>query len=139
MTNFDLTIVGVETESGLDIQFKYRSDLYEEETVNRWLEQFVVMVDGILQDPTQNISEYPLLPARQRQWFVAWNDTEVKFPQEPVHERFAAIARQMPDETAVEAGGVTITYRELNWRTSCAEKGSVRMCWSGSAWSVRWK
>ncbi|WP_342354346.1 amino acid adenylation domain-containing protein [Kroppenstedtia eburnea] len=117
MTNFDLTIVGVETESGLDIQFQYRSDLYEEETVNRWLEQFTVMMDGILMDPTQNISEYPLLTDRQHQLLAEWNDTEVDFPQELVHDRFATIARQMPDQTAVEADGVTLTYRELNDRS----------------------
>ncbi|MBE7122186.1 amino acid adenylation domain-containing protein [Bacillus cereus] len=118
MTKFDITVVCIETESGLDIQFQYQSDLYEMETMNRWLEHFAVLIDGILRNPKQKVSELPLLnESQRRQLLIEWNDTALELPKELVHERFASIAQQMPEHIAVESDESTLTYRELDERS----------------------
>ncbi|SMO63583.1 amino acid adenylation domain-containing protein [Melghirimyces algeriensis] len=118
MIQFDLNIVCAETESGLDIRFQFRTDLFQEETMNRWLEQFVVMMDAILENPMKKIVELPLLTDQQRHQLLAeWNETKVDAPETLIHERFAAIAQQKPDHIAVESDGATFTYQELDERS----------------------
>ena len=115
---FDLTMFVTDKEEELLVSLEYNTDLFDTATIERMASHFCCLLRSIVANPEQRVGELPLLTQEEREWMLSeWNDTEEEFPQEPVHERFAAIAQQMPEQTAVEADGVTFTYRELNDRS----------------------
>ncbi|QKI81708.1 non-ribosomal peptide synthetase [Kroppenstedtia eburnea] len=115
---FDLTMFVTEMEEELLVSLEYNADLFDAATIERMASHFGCLLHSIVANPQQRVGELPLLTWEEREWMLSeWNDTEVELPQELIHEKFAAIARQMPDQTAVEADGVTWTYRELNDRS----------------------
>jgi amino acid adenylation domain-containing protein len=119
-SNFDLTFVCEETASGLTVHLQYRTDLFKGETIERWLEHFGTLVDGILKQPLQPLGVLPVLNAEQRkQLLIDWNATEEAYSAEvPFHERFVQVAEAEPDRLALEYGGESMTYRELHERSN---------------------
>ncbi len=96
----------------------YRTDLFDRSTVRRMMDQLARVIAGALASPERSLDELDLLgPGERRQVLVEWNRTERAWPEAlPVHERFAARARERPDVVAlVTADGVggEVTYGEL--------------------------
>ncbi|MCR8643269.1 amino acid adenylation domain-containing protein [Paenibacillus sp. N1-5-1-14] len=115
MTSFDLTFVGIETEAGLDFVVQYRSDLYETSTMERWMNHFMVLLDSLLEQPTQIINQPNLLSKSERhQLLEVWNDTSIAYSGELVHRLFQVKAKQVPDAIAVEMDEMKLSYRQLD-------------------------
>ena len=52
------------------------------------LGHFQTLLEGIVANPEQRISELPLLTESERhQLLVEWNDTKTDYPQRQVHSR----------------------------------------------------
>ncbi len=64
---FDLALFASETESGLQLSMEFSSDLFDAETVDRMLEHYQVLLEGIAADPDGSISALPLLSEAERQ------------------------------------------------------------------------
>ena len=81
---------------------------------------FQVLLEGIVSNPDQNLSELPILTqAEQHQLLVEWNDTEADYPRDQcLHELFEAQVEQTPDVVAVVFEQQQLTYRELNTRAN---------------------
>src|SRR5262249_40394311 len=70
---FDLTL---EIEKGRDCVFKYNSALFNAATIERMAGHFETLLQAIVRDPDQRISELQLLPdAERHQLLVQWSDT----------------------------------------------------------------
>jgi amino acid adenylation domain-containing protein len=117
---FDLTLALTESEQGLRGELHYRRELFEEGWIQRLLEHFQMLLEGIVADPDRRLSELPLLSAAERhQLLVGWNDTAVDFPGERcLHELFEAQAARTPDAVAVVFEGQELSYGELNGRAN---------------------
>ena len=75
---FDLTLYMTETESGLDAKFEYNTDLFESATIARMARHLQTLLEGIVANPQQQLSDLPLLTeSEQHQLLVEWNDTQV--------------------------------------------------------------
>ncbi|MDJ0732638.1 MAG: amino acid adenylation domain-containing protein [Nostocaceae cyanobacterium] len=112
---FDLTLSMTETETGLEGKWEYKTDLWKPATITRIAEHFQTLLEEIVTNPQQPLTELPLLTPRERHQLGEWNNTQMDYPQDlHIHQMFAAQVEQTPDAVAVVFAGEELTYRELN-------------------------
>jgi amino acid adenylation domain-containing protein len=115
-TQYDLTLVIRETESGLEAGLQYNTDLFESSTITHMIEHFQILLSGIVADPEVRISELPLLTdSEQEEMLLRWNETEYPCPQyRCIHELIEEQAEQAPQKIAAEFQGLRLSYADLN-------------------------
>src|SRR6266404_515317 len=118
--NFDLTLDIVERDEQLVCLFESNADLFESDTVERMMGHFQNLLEGIVANPEQKISELPLLSERERlQLLVEWNDTRTDYPSTKcIQELFEQQVESTPDAIALIGGNRSLTYRDLNARAN---------------------
>ncbi len=116
MSKFELILELTETEGCLSCRFIYNTDLFNKATIDRMVGHFQTLIEGIISDPLQRISEVPLLTNAERyQQLRKWNNTEVDFVREKcIHELFEEQVQQNPNAVALIFEDKRLTYRELN-------------------------
>jgi aspartate racemase len=117
---FDLTVFIMETAQGLRASLEYNTDLFNAATITRMLGNFQTLLEGIVANPQQRLSDLPLLTAaEQHQLLVEWNNTTKEYPQDKcIHQLFEEQVEQAPNAVAVVFEGEQLTYRELNARAN---------------------
>ncbi|MBS1808496.1 MAG: amino acid adenylation domain-containing protein [Acidobacteria bacterium] len=117
---FDLLMSLCEVPQGLRATVEYSTDLFDPATIERLLHHYQNLLQGIVVNPLSQISELPLLSAaEQHQLLVEWNNTATDYPRDLcIQELFEAQAERTPEAVAVVAGGIHLTYRELNRRAN---------------------
>lgn len=117
---FDLTLFMEDREQGLVATAEYNTDLFNADTMTRMLGHFQTMLEGIVANPEENISDLPLLTAAERQTIlVKWNDTQVDYPRDLcIHQLFEQQVERTPDAIAIVFENQQLTYRELNNRAN---------------------
>ena len=120
MPQFDLEFYIREHDDGIHLIFVYDSDLFESATIARLLGHFQILLEGVVANPEQRISELPLLTeAEKHQLLVQWNDTKREYPRDKcIHELFEEQVERTPDAAAVVFEDQQLTYRELNNRAN---------------------
>ena len=114
---FDLTLSLKETaDEGLQGIFQYNAKLFERGTIARMAEHFQTLLEGILTNPKQKVSQLPLLTeAEHHQLLIEWNDTQTHYPSDKcIHQLFEEQVQRTPDAVAVVCSGKKLTYRQLN-------------------------
>jgi amino acid adenylation domain-containing protein len=117
---FDLSLQLLETASGFTGSLEYRTDLFDRATIERLAGHLRVLLEGALARPDAPVDELSLLTDDERcRVLVDWNATRTAYPREArVHELFEAQARRRPDAIALERGGRTLCYGELEARAN---------------------
>ncbi len=117
---FDLTLSMQKTATGLIGMWEYNTDLFDAGTIEQIAGHFVTLLEGIIANPQQQISQLPLLTeAEQRKLLVEWNDTQVEYPRNQcIHQLFEEQVERTPDAVAVVFGDRQLTYYELNCRAN---------------------
>jgi len=120
ISQFDLVLHLEESSTVIEGMFEYNTDLFEAATIARMADHWLTLLQGIVADPTQRISDLRLLSEVERQCILGdWNATEAAYPQEScIHELFEAQVERSPDAIAVVWEDLQITYRELNTRAN---------------------
>jgi amino acid adenylation domain-containing protein len=119
-TKFDLTLSIVDKLENLAGHMEYNTDLYDGPTITRMLGHFQNLLEGILADPEQRISDLPLLGREEAEClFVDWNNTEPEFPTEgTIVDLFEVQVKRSPTASAVVFEDRRLTYAELNTRAN---------------------
>ncbi|MBC9908991.1 non-ribosomal peptide synthase/polyketide synthase [Chitinophaga varians] len=119
-SKFDLTVDVTTTDTGLRFRVEYCSDLYEEATIARMMEHYLVLLEAIVAAPSQQIGALPMLAAAEEQQLLqTFNDTASRYPAgKAVIDLFEAQVQQTPDAVAVVFGADQYTYRQLNERAN---------------------
>jgi aspartate racemase len=117
---FDLTLTMSERDGELRGSLNYNTDLFDAATIERVLGHFRNLLEGIVANPEQRISQLPLLSeAEKQQLLIEWNDTKRDYPQNKcVHELFEEQVERTPDAVALVFDDQQLTYRELNHRSN---------------------
>ncbi|MEH2149873.1 non-ribosomal peptide synthase/polyketide synthase [Nostoc sp.] len=117
---FDLTLSMENTATGLFGWWEYNTDLFSRSTIERMTGHFVTLLEGIVSNPTEQISQLPILTAtEQHQLLVEWNDTRVDYPQDKsIHQLFEEQVELTPNAVAVVYENQHLTYGELNSRAN---------------------
>lgn len=119
-TKLDINLNILQTDSELVIELEYNTDLFDTQTIQRWLGHYVTLLEGVVANPEQPLAELPILTqTQQHQLLVEWNNTQTDYPGEYcIHELFEAQVEQSPDAIAVTFEDQHLSYRELNNRAN---------------------
>ncbi|MEH2128696.1 amino acid adenylation domain-containing protein [Nostoc sp.] len=117
---YDLTLSMTESEQGLSASLEYNSDLFDQATITRMVGHFVTLLEGIVANPQERISQLPLLTQpEQHQLLVEWNNTQADYPAHKcIHKLFEEQVERTPNAVAVVFDNQQLTYRELNCRAN---------------------
>ena len=114
--HFDLDLDIQESTEGIWATLGYAQDLFEASTVQRMARHWQNLLQGMVANPRQQLSQLSLLDATEQQQILQlWNRTESGFSAERlVHELVGDRARETPDVVAVKFDAQTLTYGELD-------------------------
>ncbi len=120
IAKFDLTLAVAEKGEQLTGTFEYSTDLYDDATIRRMMGHYATLLQGIVANPEERLSDLPLLTAAERhQLLIEWNDTKTEYPRDKcIHELFEQQVEQTPDAIAVVFEEQSLSYRELNRRAN---------------------
>ncbi|MEL4897612.1 amino acid adenylation domain-containing protein [Crocosphaera sp. Alani8] len=117
---FDLTLMMRETEDGLLTTWEYNTELFKQETIIRLGNCFETLLNAIITDAEQPISELSLLDEQEQELII--NMGNVLQPdsvgQFSIHQLFAEQVHKTPDAIAVICGDQQLTYQELDRKTN---------------------
>ncbi|KAF3884397.1 non-ribosomal peptide synthetase [Tolypothrix campylonemoides VB511288_2] len=113
---FDLTLSLENTGTGLIGYLEYNTDLFDAATIARMVEHYQTLLEAVVANPHQKISELPLLTAKEKhQILVEWNDTQLDYPKQLcLHSLFEQQVEKTPDAVAVVFENEQLTYTQLN-------------------------
>ncbi|MFN6487003.1 MULTISPECIES: non-ribosomal peptide synthetase [unclassified Nostoc] len=121
-TKFDLDVVLIPQrggEKGITVIWEYNTDLFDAATIQQMAEQYQTLLEGIVANPEQRVSQLPLITATQQQLLKSWNQTHREYAAKGcIHDLFAAQVELTPDAVAIEQEGQQLTYRELSDRAN---------------------
>ncbi|MCX7595059.1 MAG: amino acid adenylation domain-containing protein [Fischerella sp.] len=123
---FHLCIEMDERPEGMIGRIEYRTDLFDAKTITRMIGHLQTLLEGIVANPEQPISQLPLLTAaEQQQLLFEWNNTQTEYPQHKcIHQLFEEQVERTPDAVALVFEDVqtrhvvSLTYRQLNQRAN---------------------
>jgi amino acid adenylation domain-containing protein len=109
-----------ETPTEPTIIWEYNSDLFSASTAQRMVRDYCQVLESLVFEPGGRASALPLLAEEERKrLLVEWNDTAADYPRDATIDRlFADAARRNPDAVAVTVDGDSLTYGELERRSS---------------------
>jgi len=125
---FDLTLRALETGEKLLLCFEYCTELFKEETVERFSGYFKRVVSGILACPGIRLSDIEIISQEEKEEIlVDFNNTATEYPRDKtIHQLFTEQAARTPDHIAVigesvrpvglvgHVRPVSLSYRQLN-------------------------
>ncbi len=119
-SKFDLSLILEDRPEGLLAHFEYSTDLFDAATIERMVGHWQTLLDGIVVNPEQRLSELPLLTeAERQQLLVEWNATQTPYPQDLcVHQLFEIQVERTPGAVALIFEEQQMTYHELNQRAN---------------------
>jgi amino acid adenylation domain-containing protein len=111
----DLTFAVTTVPGDTHVLAQYATALFDRTTMERLLGHYTVLLEGAAQDPSQRLSELPLLTEEELfRELVEWNDTERGFDIDCFHRRFEQQVERTPEAVAAELDDDRLTYAELN-------------------------
>ena len=117
---FDLTMMAVESGSGLAASLGYNIDLFEAETIRRMLHHYLMLIEDVLRDPSRPVSRLRMLPEEEFTLLTkTWNATADAIPEDIcIHQLIERRAAEHPDKSAVAFEGDSLSYAQLNSRAN---------------------
>jgi amino acid adenylation domain-containing protein len=117
---FELRLNLMDSETGIKGQVEYSTDLFEPSTIARLVQQFQTLLESIVANPQQHLSDLSLLTTdHYHQLIVEWNQTTLEYDNNRcIHYLIEAQVEQTPDAIALTFENQQLTYRELNHRAN---------------------
>ena len=113
---FDLALVVRDNGGEMIATAQYDASLFKPDTITRFLDHYVRLLEGIVAEPARRVSDFPILGEAEADLVLSkWNDTRAEYPRHAcVHELFEEQARTRPQAVAVKFGSAWLTYAALN-------------------------
>ena len=119
-TKFDLNLEVTDLDHRLGCCLTYSTDLFDEPRIARMAEHWRNLLEALIADPQQRLSELPLLGADEQrvlQDSLGIEKGEHRLDQ-CIHPLFSQQAAARGDAPALTFAGVTLSYRELDARAN---------------------
>jgi amino acid adenylation domain-containing protein len=119
-SKFDLLLSMVERDGRLSGALEYNTDILNQTTIDRMLGHFEVLLQELVRDAGQRLSDITLMAEEERQKVLfAWNDTSLQYAQDScLPQVFETQAARTPESPAVLFDETRLTYGELNERAN---------------------
>ncbi len=120
MSEFDLVLMVVNKNQGLELALLYNATIFHDSTVSRMLGQIETLLGELIKKPEARLGKLSLLTSEERrQILLEWNRTNVPVPHSAgIHALIEAQVERTPDAIAVICGDESLSYRELNRRAN---------------------
>lgn len=121
MAKFELALTMTEIADGRLVgSVEYNRNLFKRDTIQRTIDQLMLVLQAMADNPECSIASLPLLTQRERELIVnEWNNPETEYPREScVHELFEEQVRRTPQSLAIVYEDERLTYVELNRRAN---------------------
>jgi amino acid adenylation domain-containing protein len=131
-TQFDLAVDLWAGPGGIDGQIEYSTELFDGETIERFVRHYQKLLEGAASNVERRISELPLMSDAERSRIVVeWNRTDREYARGVSWAAlFEETATRNPDGAAVICGDTVLSYAELNRRANqlahCLRRRGVR-------------
>ncbi|PIB44648.1 non-ribosomal peptide synthetase [Pseudomonas sp. 2822-15] len=119
-TKFDLNLEVTDLDHRLGCCLTYSTDLFDEPRIARMAAHWQNLLEALIANPQQRLSELPLLTATEQralQSSLGIEAGEHRLDQ-CLHPLFSQHALARPDAPALTFAGVTLSYRELDERAN---------------------
>jgi amino acid adenylation domain-containing protein len=119
--NFELNLMLLESAGGLKGSVIYHTDLFDATTIERMLEHFLLLLEGVVSEPARRLSDVSLLSeTEQRRLETEWNNTgRDEYPRGLcIHDLYEAQVAATPEAIALIDADERLTYAELNRRSN---------------------
>jgi len=116
-TNYPITVVVIPGPK-LHLQITYQRERFDRAAVERMLERFKHLLEGMIRNPSAKLIDLPILTDAERHWIDEIHRTASAASACSDFSRgFEAQVRRSPDAIAVACAGQQATYAELNARS----------------------
>ncbi|MFK5972010.1 MAG: amino acid adenylation domain-containing protein [Flavobacteriaceae bacterium] len=124
VSKFDLTMYISEDNGLLSATFEYATDLFQESTIKRFQEYFKLLLQGVLENPKQSISEIPMLTqAEEALIFASGSLRKQPFDKyKGIHQIIEEVGKDNPDGIALVLQDTSMSYEQLNGRAELLAK-----------------
>jgi len=114
--NFEIFVNATGSGNYLTLECTYNSDLFENSIMKIRMEEFVVLLQSITDNPEQKISHLEILTkAEKNKVLNEWNNSVIDFDKSIcLHQVFELSVSKYENAIAVRHHSREITYRELN-------------------------
>lgn len=118
--SFDLYLTVLETSQGVQLCWKYSSDLFRRKSVIQFAKRFRLLLAAVTAEPKQPIFQLPFLTEAEQAKLLKQANTlrSSSPPQQSIHALFEAQVQRTPDAIAIVSGDESLSYRELNQRAN---------------------
>ncbi|HWP20996.1 MAG TPA: amino acid adenylation domain-containing protein [Burkholderiaceae bacterium] len=111
---FDLSL-HIDTEVTHKAYLEYATDLFDADTAQRLLDNYLGLLEQVLADADLPVSRYRLAGHGDLELLQRWNDTAAPYPRDAtIHDLVAQQVRGSPAASAVIQGARELTYGELD-------------------------
>ncbi len=119
-TRFDIDLMLEDTRAGLVGTLHYNTDLFEPATIARLIGHYQTLLQAVVDDPQQRLSDIALLEADERGLQLeTWNNTAQDYDRTAtLHGLIARQADRTPEAVAVVDDATSLTYGELEARAN---------------------
>ncbi|PFQ18691.1 non-ribosomal peptide synthetase, partial [Bacillus cereus] len=114
-SKFDLFLSATESNNTIKCLFEYNTDLFKESTIERIIQHYLNLLEQCLDNPDIQVSNICYLTNDELGVLTQeWNNTQIDYPKNAVHQMFEEQVQKNPNYIAVSHNGEKLTYRELN-------------------------
>ncbi|MFJ5965680.1 amino acid adenylation domain-containing protein [Bacillus sp. NPDC093026] len=115
VSKFDLTLHLFEQANKLSIHVEYNTDLFDQETIHRYMTYYLHILDGMTNQPERTFADFCLMnQAEQNAMVVEKNQTKTPYPKRTLQELFEEQVNRGPQRIALSYLEETMTYQTLN-------------------------
>ncbi len=115
VSKFDLTLHLFEQEEQLSIHVEYNTDLFDQETIHRYMNYYLHVLDGMTAQPERTFADYCLMDkAEQAAMIIGKNQTETPYPKRTLQELFEEQVKRDPHRIALSYMDEHMTYEALD-------------------------
>nr|BFF38239.1 surfactin non-ribosomal peptide synthetase SrfAA [Tenacibaculum mesophilum] len=115
VAKFDLSLSVFDAEI-IDLAITYRSDLYKEKTIKRFVNYLIEILDSISENKTQLLKDIEIISEEEKNLLLnEFNDTKINYSDAlTVVDMFKQQAQSHPDTLAVILENNSVNYKDLD-------------------------
>ena len=116
---FDITLSLWENAGLIEGTIQYNIDILKRETIIRLRDNFMTLVENLLENSDSPIESVPMISDNERMMIETVNDTRTDYPKDKtIVQLFEEQVNLYPDKTAVVFKDSSLTYSQLNQKSN---------------------
>lgn len=127
-SKFDFTLHIEKTNDGAIGKFEYNTDLFEKDSIKRYVSRFKEIINKIVDNQKESISKIISIPEEEKLTLSEWNNTEIKYnSKDTVISQFENQVKNTPNAIALIHENEQYSYSEINKAANLLAKKLVKV------------